>query len=156
MVPISIKEAGDLFFGRTAIATLVNKLGLTAINVHLRNMIDTLCGASFVLTLLSTIALAAVVVPEYADETTQEKITRKAGEAVASDLDTNILRGSGSMRLEVSMKGPSSRSNSRLLGRLGAGAAGRAVVPQRVSLVTSLIKRMMNGHERLDTGHNVV
>lgn len=68
---------------RTAVATLVNKLGLTAINVHLGNMILTFGWTAFALTLLSAIGLGAVVVTEYTLENTQEKITRKAEEAVS-------------------------------------------------------------------------
>jgi len=58
---------------QTAIATLVNQFGLTATNVHLQNMINTLCRTSFALTLLPAIGLAAVIVAGYTCETTQGK-----------------------------------------------------------------------------------
>ena len=144
---------------RTAVATLVNQLGLTAINVHLGNMIPAFGWTSFALTLLSAIGLGAVVVTEYTLEKTQEKITRKVEEAVSRGTGGRIspadVREWKNAVTSVNERGSSAGSDTGFAGRLG-GAAGRGVVPQGVSLATSLMKKKMNGDGRLATGPNAV
>ncbi|PWW73983.1 hypothetical protein C7212DRAFT_299341 [Tuber magnatum] len=145
----------------TAVATLVNQLGLTAINVHLGNTIPAFGWTSFALTLLSAVGLAAVVVTEYTLEKTQEKITRKAGEALSRGTGGRI--GPAEVREwknavdSVNERGSSAGSDGGFAGRVAGGAVGRAgIVGQGVSLATNLMKKGMNGGGRPETGHNVV
>ncbi|CUS12731.1 unnamed protein product [Tuber aestivum] len=144
----------------TAVATLVNQLGLTAINVHLGNMIPAFGWSSFALTLLAAIGLAAVVVTEYTLEKTQEKVTRRAEEALSRGTGGRI--GPAEVREwknavdSVNERGGSAGSDGGFAGRVGGGAVGRAgVVGQGVSLATNLMKKKMNGDGRPITGHNV-
>jgi len=143
------------------VATLVNQLGMTAISVQLGHMIPAFGWTSFALTLLSAIGLAAVVVTEYTLEKTQEKITRKAEEAVSRGTGGRVspsdVREWKNAVTSVNERAGSAGNDGGFVGRLGGGAAGRAgVVPQGVSLATSLMKKKMNGDGRLATGHNVV
>jgi len=145
---------------RTAVATLVNQLGMTAIKVELGNMIPAFGWTSFALTLLSAIGLVAVVVMEYTLEKTQEKITRRAEEAVSRGTGGRVspseVREWKNAVTSVNERGGSAGSDSGFVGRLGGAAAGR-VVPQGVSLATSLMKKKkMNGGGGLVAGDNVV
>ena len=135
---------------RTAVATLVNQLGMTAIKVELGNMIPAFGWTSFALTLLSAIGLAAVVVTEYTLEKTQEKITRKAEEAVSRGtggrMSPSEVREWKNAVTSVNERGGSAGSgDGGFVGRLGGGAVAGRVVPQGVSLATSLMKKKMNG-----------
>ncbi|RPA92233.1 hypothetical protein L873DRAFT_1710820, partial [Choiromyces venosus 120613-1] len=143
----------------TAVATLVNQLGLTAINVHLGNMIPTLGWTSFALTLLAAIGLTAVVVTEYTIEKTQEKVTRKAEEA--------LYKGTGGRVSPQDVKewgntvdGVNGRGGSAggFVGRAAAGGGGgkAGIVVQGVSLATNLMRNKKSGDGRPATGHNVV
>ena len=108
-------------------------------------MILTFGWTAFAPTLLSAIGLGAVVVTEYTLEKTQEKITRKAEEAVSrgtggrtSSVDARECKNAVT---SVNERGSSAGRDSGSEGRLG-GAVGRGVVLQEAGLATSLMKKM--------------
>jgi len=64
---------------RTTVATLVNQLGLTAINLHPGKMIPASRWTSFTLILLSAVSFTPLVVREYAFDKVQENSAQGCG-----------------------------------------------------------------------------